>query len=342
MRDVFIVNVNINIGAGQNQGAMLETATEIAVSLDDTIKGKQQPWRKKKNKSLKLATALHALGQKKRANRVYWCSDVLGFQEDAETGKKTLKTALFCRERLCVMCSWRKSIKMFYQLSKVMDVAQEEKTDIKPIFLTLTVRNCKGEELKDVLGMMFKGWKSLMEHRKIRDIQEGWFRALEVTYNEKSDTYHPHFHALIMVKKSYFLGTKYLTTQDWIHLWKVSCKLDYSPICDVRAIKTEAPRKHKHIAEVAKYTVKDADYIFKDEQLTAKVVDVLGQALKGRRLYAFGGYLKDVAKRLKADDPEKGDLVNIEGDFDIREDVADNLLAIYKWDFVSGDYIRQD
>jgi len=333
----FILNVNINIGAVQNQEGMKLPDEK----LNDVIKGKKQPWRSKKKKSIKLAEALHALKHHKKAHRVFWCSDVLGFKKNDETGQILLKTAQFCRERLCVMCSWRKSIKMFYQLSRVMDAVQDESPDMKPIFLTLTVRNCKGEDLSGVLDMMFKGWKAIIDHRRVRGISKGWFRALEVTYNRETDTYHPHFHALIMVEKSYFSSSKFLHTVDWVHIWGNSCKLDYDPICDIRAVRTDAPKKYKHVAEVAKYTVKDTDYIFQDEAETIKVVEVLGQALKGRRLFAFGGVLKNIAKQLKAEDLGSGDLINISEDAEMREEIAD-VLILYKWDFGLSDYIRQD
>ena len=38
----------------------------------------------------------------------------------------------------------------------------------------------------------------------------GYIRKLEITYNSK-DTYHPHYHVLICVDKSYFRGKIYKT-----------------------------------------------------------------------------------------------------------------------------------
>ena len=59
---------------------------------------------------------------------------------NTETGEVTrrLVAAQFCRDRLCPMCAWRKSLVMFSQISQIMDwVAEREET--VPIFLTLTV-----------------------------------------------------------------------------------------------------------------------------------------------------------------------------------------------------------
>lgn len=48
------------------------------------------------------------------------------------------------------MCAWRRSLKIFGQVSKVMDHV-EKNYNYRYIFLTLTVKNCYGEDLKDTL-----------------------------------------------------------------------------------------------------------------------------------------------------------------------------------------------
>jgi plasmid rolling circle replication initiator protein Rep len=312
------------------------------IPLVDTIKGKPQPWRRKKSKSLSLAHAMREIGEHmhKKANRVYWCSDELHFTAEPTEGGK-LMGAGFCRDRLCATCNWRKSIKTFYNLSRVLDVVQTENPNLETIFLTLTVKNCIGAELDKTLDEMFGAWKRLINHRSWTRSVVGYFRALEVTYNRVAETYHPHFHAILLVDKEYFKDPKkYLQHSDWLHLWKVSCRLDYDPSVRIQAVRTNMERKRAHIAEVAKYTVKDTDVIHKDPAVTVQVVEVLGTALHRRRLFAFGGIMYKVAKRLKMDKPEEGDLVNIAEDT-MREDVA-AVFVTYKWDFGISDYVRRD
>jgi len=311
--------------------------------LIDKSNGKTRPWKGKKVGTIKLSKALHALEHHKKANRVWWCGAELEFKECPETGKKTLCRAHFCRERLCIMCSWRRSIKMFFQLSQVLDIAQQENPDTALLFLTLTVKNCRGGELYGTLDEMFEGWRRLVNHRRVKTAIKGWFRALEVTYNRKEDTYHPHFHAVLMVDKSYFYDKKaYLQTENWVHMWRTSCRLGYDPICDIRAVrKQSAERNRKHVAELTKYTVKESDILQGDEETTTKVVDVLGTSLKGRRLHAYGGILKEIAKRLKIkENPKEDDLIVLNENDTIREDVS-NLIAVYKWDYGLSDYFRQ-
>ncbi len=96
-------------------------------------------------------------------------------------------------------------------------------------------------------------------------------------------------------------------------------------------IKADGQKKPGNIvAELAKYTVKDDDYLilWVDENgqkkhfsdmtdvnrkselywQMAKVVAVLDSALHKRRLAAFGGVMKQVHKMLNLDDPVNGDL----------------------------------
>jgi plasmid rolling circle replication initiator protein Rep len=76
--------------------------------------------------------------------------------------------------------------------------------------------------------------------------------------------------------------------------------------------------------------LKDTDYIYpEDDNLTDTVVDVLRVALKGRRLYAFGGQLKKLASQLGIEEVTEGDLVHID-DEAIRTDVAE-AIEVYNW-----------
>lgn len=235
------------------------------------------------------------------------------------------------------MCQWRKSVKVFYQVSKVMDRAEQKHKEFVPIFLTLTLRNCFHVDLSSTLDDIFKGWKNIIDHYKIRKIVKGWFRGLEVTYNSEYDTFHPHIHAILLVEKGYFKGKNYMETSKWVQMWRTAMKLDYDPICDIRKVKINKG-KHKAIAEVAKYTLKDSEFLTDDNNLTDKLVEVLGTSLKGRRLFAFGGLLKKIAKEIGIEELAEGDLVHID-DEAIREDVA-TVLEIYRWNFGLANYIK--
>jgi hypothetical protein len=217
----------------------------------------------------------------------------------------------------------------------VLDAAEEMSKGFVPLFLTLTLRNCRAEtvELSKTLDAVFNGWYRFTHHRKIRNTLAGWFRSLELTYNEETDTFHPHIHILLFVDKSYFKAGCYMETTEWVRLWRVSLRLDYDPICDIRRVKNSEERRTE-IAEVAKYTVKDTEIFTHKKARTDRLVSVLSVSLKGRRLYAFGGLLKRVRADILAADPD-------ERDGTIRGDIA-TVIERYKWVFGISNYMRVD
>jgi plasmid rolling circle replication initiator protein Rep len=318
--------------------------------LQDSKNGKSAPWIPKKVRSLKVADSFKRLGHDQRSSRIRFCGSSLQFLKNLETGQKRLFAADFCKERMCPMCQWRKSLKVFHQVSQVMDRIQVDHKNLVPIFLTLTVRNCPSDILRCEVENVLKGWYQLTKHYTFKKRVVGWFRALEVTHNDGSksglgildpnyDSFHPHIHAIILVDKSYFKSDDYLDTKDWVRLWRTACSLDYDPVCDIRKVRDNAG-KYKAVAEVAKYTLKDGDFIKSDDTLTDKLIETFFYSLSGRRLHAFGGIMKKVAKLLLLDDIESGDLVNVSGD-EIREDVA-SVIEVYRWNFGMANYIRGD
>lgn len=311
--------------------------------VDKNRNGKEIDWEGRKLKNIELAESYKRLGLKK-AYRVKECGTLLSFKQVDEDLKKLFK-ANFCKDRLCPMCSWRRSLKVFGQVSKVMDRALEDK-EYRFLFLTLTVRNCRGEELSNEIDKMFKGLELLFKRKEVKIVVIGYFRGLEVTHNldkdsEYYDTYHPHFHIILMVNKSYFKKTdKYLTQKDWTNLWKDCLKVDYTPIVNVKAFKTACKEQaRKSVCEVAKYTVKDNDYLVENIEMTDNTVSILNNSLKGRRLIAFGKEFRKIHKELNLDDAEKGDLINTDIDDNLRPEIEE-VIENYKWNFGFKQYFK--
>lgn len=321
----------------------------MEVLTDKTQKGEERPWRENKLKTLSLAKSYERIGNTRKADRVKNCSSQLIYKKDKNTGIKKLHSMISCQVRLCPMCAWRRSLKIFGQTSKIMDKALENK-EYRFIFLTLTCRNVEGKELSKIIDNLFYAFKKMMLKTKVKQIVKGWFRALEVTHNldKKSkdyNTYHPHFHVILMVNKSYFTDTKqYLSQKDWTSLWKDCLRVDYMPIVNIKAFKTNTKKEvEKSVAESAKYTVKDNDYlIVNDEKMTDETVSILDGALANRRLVAFGGELKKIHKSLNLSDIEKAS-VNTDSDDDVvlRDDV-NYVFEVYNWNigYNNGQYLK--
>ena len=47
---------------------------------------------------------------------------------------------------------------------------------------------------------------------------------------------HPHFHAMLLVKSTYF-NRDYINQVEWTDMWIKAMRLDYYPQVDIRAVK---------------------------------------------------------------------------------------------------------
>ena len=239
------------------------------------------------------------------------CGEILIYREaDKETRKLT--QANFCRDRLCPMCNWRKSLKLHQQIRAIVELV-ETWQPTRYLFVTLTIHNVNGQELGDAIDNLNKGFKRLIDdsknHAKSKRFRKyllGYMRSIEITYNRRTDTYHPHIHAIIAVRPAYF-GRGYLTKIDWAKMWGDAMNLDYVPSIDVRAI-FPAEQK-KAVAEIAKYPVKSTDVLeIDDEEQAIETIITLRKAMHGRRLVTYGKQFREAARKLKLKDIEQVNL----------------------------------
>ena len=110
-------------------------------SVQDEVAGRFAP---KKALGMELSRVYELLCLYRRADRVSQCGSYLDFGILPDGTKKLVK-ANFCRDRLCPMCNWRRSLKLYSQVSQVMDILESEGYCF--LFLTLTLRNCPWDEL---------------------------------------------------------------------------------------------------------------------------------------------------------------------------------------------------
>lgn len=292
------------------------------VLVDRSSSGRIRPWSVYKLANTYLSYAYSEVDDKK-AERLRNCANTLTYRKEGE--RMRLVHADFCRVRLCPVCQWRRSLKNYGQMQKILAAIEGQ---YKYIFLTLTVKNCSGSELSATIDKMMQAWNRFTGYKQVEEVVKGWYRGLEVTHNVTTDEYHPHFHVLLAVNNSYFTSRKYIKQEEFTELWKRALKAKYTPICDVRKVKGSDA---KAIAEVAKYAVKPGDIInYDDWDLTVDTVKVLDEALAARRLVAFGGILKEWHKKLNLDDEESGDLLDIGHDDSIdTDDDAEEITFVW-------------
>lgn len=335
---------------------MIYDGMQVLVSGDGeiiTLEDRRFDWKERRERNMKLYELYGKAGYPEYAERARMCATFLEFATP-EGGERKLRTANFCKMRLCPMCIGRRARRSAWKLSRVLDLVEQEHNS-KFLFLTLTIRNVDGEHLGAALGQLTDAWQRFLDQRQIRGTVKGWFRAIEITrgdgIHKEDNGYHPHIHAILVVEQDYFSKAsrqagKYLNQSDLVERWQKALRVDYLPSVDIATTKAKRKRGGVDSAslaaakEGAKYPVKDDEYI--DPKLPEdRAVEILRdytEALRRRRLMAFGGWMKEAARKLEADDLEDGDLVHVDEGDTIREDVK-LLIERFNWHFGAGDFI---
>ncbi len=336
----------------ENEIPLITGTGEVLVDRSST--GRIRPWAENKKMGKKLL-GLYSLAKRidgtlisdKRLEALDQCGEYLKYGQYADNSTK-LAEAHFCQLRLCPQCNWRRSLKLYAQVSEVTDAILMDKPSVRFLFVTLTVKNIKGNEIKETLDRMNKGFQAMVQSKRkykaaagFQKSLLGYMKAVEITYNSESNTFHPHMHVIFEVEKEYFSSrSRYISHERWRQMWRDVMKLDYEPQVNVKAIKTdgeESKAKAKAIAEVAKYPVKSTDIIdIEDEGQAVNALIDLHKGIFQRRFVTFGGDFKEYKRMLGLDDVETGDLIHVE-----TESLALNPVAyiLYRWRADVGAYI---
>lgn len=306
------------------------------------------PWRELKRLTRQLATLFRAMGRDDLADKALSCCTWLQYLATLD-GRKQLHHINACKSRFCPICNRRKAKTMAVRLLKVLEKVRVDHKGTQLIFLTLTIRNCTGDKLRENLDLLTTAWVKLIRRRPFVRAVKGWFRAIEITYNEDEDTYHPHIHAILVVQNGYFKTANglYLTQPTWEKMWRESLQVDYDPRVDIRSTygKNKSGKQVKKATaaalEAAKYATKDSDYL--NEKLpkakAAEILSVYVAALHRKRMTAMGGWVKEAAALLALDVEDDTDLVHdLDGDGDLTAETAE-LLENYGYHFGVDDYI---
>lgn len=300
----------------------------------------------------------------KYASRYCECCRSVTFNEWAEksTGeiKYTYGGGKPCRQRLCPTCQHLKSRVLVAQLQQVYDTFKVNEPETEGLLLTLTVKNCSPDNLRQTIKQMHHAFGKLRRRVEFETSIRAFFRSSEVTVNNKgARTYHPHMHVLLMVPRSYFKRSAglYITHDEWVRMWRECLGVEYNPIVGITAVTEVAMAKRENrkgsslsvrgaIREVAKYCVKPEGY---QEVVNGKywtdpnVFKELLEGLRGHRLYAWGGEFDKIRKELALKDVENPDtdlddeLQNIERPSQNYKHIAKVLMTWRKLD-AKGNY----
>lgn len=304
---------------------------------------KERPWLEMKLRSLGYAQRVMLLAEQlaydekqkmlNTAHNVRDCGNYLEFVRDPKNKRHmVLARAFFCKDRFCALCQWRRLLKVTFQMTRTIEQSLINHPTSRFLFLTLTVKDVKGDEIRTSIRAMNEAFSRMMKWKQLKPLVLGFVRSTEITVNRKTMMYHPHLHVLLQVKSSYFKGGNYLSHEDWCNLWAKAMKLNYMPLVSVSTIK---PKKAgddsviSAVAEVGKYTVKPTTYLSTDKELDVQIIKTLREQMSHLRMVSYGLELKQIHKKLFGNKDIDDDLVKVDDDNSEAVKNAEKVVAMW-------------
>lgn len=232
---------------------------------------------------------------------VKMCGDVVKYAiayDDANKVKhKKLLYTETCKNRWCLRCMQRKALADALEIYTLANYLYTEK-NYRFLFVTLTVPNCSGDDLRDTITRLNKGIDRLFKRAPYNTVFKAWITKVETTYNVKRKDYHPHLHVLVAVPRLYLKNSDTFISNEKLRKdWREVYKDDTITQVDIKKASGDTKRKRmKSVLELAKYTAKPSHYL-RDQ----KVFDTFFHAMKNRQSLRFCRELSELHKMYDLD-----------------------------------------
>jgi hypothetical protein len=182
-----------------------------------------------------------------------------------------------CKQKWCRTCSHIRTADLINGYKHLLN------DFVEPQMMVLTMKNCKGRELKSTYSNMIHAFKLATRNiTKTHGIKIDGIRTWECTYNQKTNEYHPHFNVVVDTPEIAKLLRAY-----WMTFWENRVGAKHVNIVAQFITPIATP---KDLLEVFKYSTKLA--VSHDEETTAQ--DWIYQCTRGKRLAQTFGTLRRV------------------------------------------------
>jgi plasmid rolling circle replication initiator protein Rep len=252
----------------------------------------------------------------KNYSRAFHCGSVI-----KQFGKKLVSR--YCNSRICHTCSRIRTAKM------IMGYIDPLKELGDLFFTTLTLKNVEAENLNQTIEKMIKDISNIIRVlREKRKINISGIRKIEVTYNAKTNTYHPHIHLLHnedigdIIIDEWLIRNPTAKKQGWDRKKKIMVDIQVSI-----PVTKKDDNDIKYLNELFKYASK---FIIKDDKergiLNVHVTaldNILKSLHKKRVIQSFGEIRK---LKINDDIEEIEELVSQE-----IEDIEEEIYKEWNW-----------
>lgn len=169
------------------------------------------------------------------------------------------------------MCNRIRTAKLINGYKPVLEALPELR------FVTLSRRNIPGYKLKGEIKSLIADFRRIRDRLRKQKILLRGVRKLEITYNDKTNEYHPHFHCIISGEME-----ANIIVQEW---------LNDNATASYKA-QDNKPADEGSLAEVFKYVSKIAGN-------SAQANDTIFQAVAGVRLVQSMGGVKQISEDIE-------------------------------------------
>jgi hypothetical protein len=206
---------------------------------------------------------------KKYYQRAFYCNEIL-------TQRGNEIKAKYCDTRVCNVCNRIRTAKMIRGYLKQFIDRKELQ------FVTLTIPNVNSNMLRDKIEDMLKKISCIVRVlRERRKIDINGVRKIEVTYNAKMNTYHPHIHLIVD-------GNGEVIVNEWLKRNK-----------DAKMIAQDVTSANQDsLNELFKYTTKILHNSKGNLKVYLKALDVIIISLRSKRCFQPFGNIRMIKEEI--------------------------------------------
>lgn len=253
------------------------------------------------------------------ADKLLHCGNYVVTQATADRQRERIEIGYYCGQRLCPSCAWRQSVHDAQRLAAI-SAAAADRHKLRMVLVTLTVPNVSSSDLRDTIRDINKWYNKLRRRAKMAVLLAHTAKKLEITYNRKMETYHPHLHIICYVPSTYWARSNYVSHDTLLHEWRAATGMQQITQVDIRVCKDTDTSSA--IQEVAKYAAKAADYT-----ASAEVMSTMYHALYGAQRLSLAGIARDLSRAYDRHELDQ---------YIARDDTQYTLRVVYQW--LAGDY----
>lgn len=240
----------------------------------------------------------------------YWntwhCSNIL-----LQEGKKIVTK--YCNNRWCPVCNRIRTAKL------INGYLPEFKKMVDPRFVTLTIPNVPAHELRSTFYQMVQEFNRIRKVLVYQNIRINAIRKLECTYNEVTNTYHPHYHLILEgeVPGSGLISEwlkRFPDAEKWCQDNKAASEGDLIELCKYSAKLFSKKQTGKE----------DGKTII---EVNPVALDVIYQAMYRIRTLQSMGWIKKISEDIN------------ELDSQVIEDLQDNI-DVWTWEQDISDWVN--